>query len=172
MSDPYVGEILMVAFSRVPTGWLACDGSLYAIADYDTLFNLIGTTYGGDGQTTFAVPDLRGRAPVHRGTGPGLSTYVLGQTFGLEQVTLTAQQMPSHTHPLPATTGLASSTSPVGAVPAVLTQDAGYAATGTPVAMAAGAVSSAGGNLPHANRPPSLAVTFIISAFGVFPPQA
>lgn len=171
-AEPFVGEIVMVGFSRIPNGWLACDGSLYPIAEYDTLYVLLGTTYGGDGQTTFAVPDLRGRAPVHQGTGPGLSTYPLGARFGVETVTLTAQQMPAHTHTGPASSRVATSTSPVGAVPAVLTHDAGYATAGSPVDMAQAAVTPAGGSQPHDNRSPVLAVRFIIAAFGIFPQQS
>ena len=112
MSTPYIGEIRMLGFGRTPIGWQACDGSLLPISQYETLFVLIGTTYGGDGQSTFAVPDLRGRLPVHQGQGPGLSNYVVGQMAGTESVTLLAPQMPTHTHPMVATTGAATALTP------------------------------------------------------------
>ncbi|WP_340540927.1 phage tail protein [Nocardioides sp. GXZ039] len=170
MSNEHVGEIRMVGFGRTPSGWLACDGSLKSIAEYDVLYTLLGTTYGGDGQSTFAVPDLRGRVPIHFGRGPGLSDYPPGQQWGVEQVTVTPSQLPVHTHSVPASAGLATSTSPVGAVPATLPTGSGYAATGS-VSMAADAVSSAGGSQPHDNLSPRLAVHFIIAAFGIFPSQ-
>ena len=114
MSQPYIGEIRMFAFGTrgAPNGWQACDGSLLPISEYDALFALIGTTYGGDGQTTFAVPDLRGRLPIHQGQGPGLSNYVMGQMAGTENVTLLTTQMPIHTHTMVATTGAATSLTP------------------------------------------------------------
>ena len=111
MAEPYLGEIRMFAFGTrgAPIGWQACDGSLLPISQNDALFALIGTTYGGDGQTTFAVPDLRGRVPVHQGTGPGLSTYVIGQRAGTETVTVLSTQMPAHTHTLVATSAASTS---------------------------------------------------------------
>lgn len=171
MSTPFIGEIRMFAGTFAPVGWELCQGQLLPISEYEALYVLIGTTYGGDGQTTFALPDLRGRAPVHQGQGPGLSNRVPGQAFGTETVTLTLQQMPAHAHPLPAATGLATSTSPVGAVPAAVAEDAAYSAS-RDVVMQADAVSPAGGSQPHANLQPSLAVHFIISLFGIFPSQA
>lgn len=112
MATPFIGEIRMFAFGRTPVGWQACDGSLLPISQYDALFALIGTLYGGDGQTTFGVPDLRGRVPIHQGQGPGLSNYVIGQVAGTETVTVLPTQMPAHTHTLVATTAAATSVTP------------------------------------------------------------
>jgi microcystin-dependent protein len=112
MSNPYVGEIRMFGGNFAPIGWAFCNGQLLPISEFETLFNLIGTTYGGDGQSTFAVPDLRGRAMIHQGTGPGLSTYVIGQAAGVEQVTLTTNQIPAHTHVPLGVTGGGNSPSP------------------------------------------------------------
>jgi microcystin-dependent protein len=176
MSTPYIGEIRMFAFGRTPLGWQACDGSLLPIAQYDPLFALIGTTYGGDGQTTFGVPDLRGRVPIHQGQGPGLSNYVIGQVAGTETVTLTSGQMPAHTHTLVATTGAASTLTPGSAVlPGAVSGDTFYVSdvTGaTPGAMSAQAVSAAGGNQPHENTMPTLTLQFCIATEGIFPTQA
>lgn len=175
MSEPYVGEIRMFGFSRVPNGWQACDGSLMPISEYDVLFALIGTTYGGDGQTTFAVPDLRGRVPVHQGQGPGLSNYVIGQVAGSEQVTLISSQMPAHTHTLVATTGAASALSPGNTLlPGALSGDTFYATdiTGaTPVAMSGQSTSVSGGGQPHENCMPTLTVQYCIAWAGIFPSQ-
>src|SRR5919198_2564140 len=119
MSDPYVGEIRMFGGSFAPVGWAFCNGQLLPISENETLFNLIGTTYGGDGQETFALPDLQGRVPVHQGQGPGIVTnYVIGQAMGVESVTLTTQQIPLHNHAFFASTGAGTSPSPVGNIPA------------------------------------------------------
>jgi microcystin-dependent protein len=154
-----------------PLGWAFCNGQILPISEYETLFNLIGTTYGGDGQSTFAVPDLRGRAMIHQGTGPGLSTYVIGQSGGVEQVTLLTNQMPAHSHvPLAVSSG-GNSPSPQNAYWSSLNSGQNYysqTATGA-AAIAANAIQPAGGNQPHENMPPVLAISFIISLFGVFP---
>ncbi len=166
MSQPFVGEIRLVGFSFAPVGWAICDGSLLPIAEYETLFNLIGTTYGGDGVNTFAVPDMRGRVPVHQGPG-----YVLGQTGGVEQVTLTAGQLPAHTHALAASSATAT---PAAFRSAMLgsSSTASYYGSGTPTtAMAPGALAQAGGSQPHENMAPTLTLNFVISLFGIFPPQ-
>lgn len=172
MSSPYVGEIRMFAGNFAPDGWLFCSGQLLPISGFEPLFNLIGTIYGGDGQTTFALPDLRGRIPVHIGQGPGLSNYVIGQAGGTESVTLTPQQMPSHTHGHFASASLAT---PAGD-PTGLTADAGATAIYGPdtpsVPLNPAAVAAAGGNQPHDNMAPFLALNFIISAFGIFPSPA
>jgi microcystin-dependent protein len=178
MSQPFIGEIRMFAFGvrGAPINWQACDGSLLQISEYDALFALIGTTYGGDGQTTFAVPDLRGRLPIHQGTGPGLSTYVLGQRAGTETVTVLPTQMPAHTHTAVATNATASSLTPgntllLGAV----SSDTFYATdlTGaTPIAMSTQSTSLAGGSQPHENCMPTLTVQFCIATAGIFPSQA
>lgn len=175
MSEPYVGEIRMFGFGRVPTGWFACDGSLYPISQYETLFVLLGTTYGGDGVNTFAVPDLRGRAPVHFGNGPGLSPYVIGQSAGSESVTLVSGQMPQHTHTVVATTLLSTVKQPGSTVElGALSGDTMYLTDITglpPVPQAPAAVTPAGGNQPHDNLMPTLTVQFCIAWAGIFPTQ-
>src|ERR1700743_244632 len=112
MSQPYVGQILMLGCNFPPAGWMFCDGQLLPISENETLFNLIGTTYGGDGQSTFALPDLRGRLPIHQGTGLGLSTYIMCQPAGVERLTLTTQQIPIHNHPTMTNTSGGTSTAP------------------------------------------------------------
>ncbi len=175
MNTPYVGEIMMFGGNFPPAGWAFCDGSLLPIDQYTTLFNLIGTTYGGDGQSTFALPDLRGRMPIHQGQGAGLSFYTIGQAAGAEAVTLTVNQMPSHTHSINATTANGNSKTPVGAtIPAGVsgTNTNVYAGVGaTNATMAANAVGSGGGGGSHNNQQPYLAISFCISLFGVFPSQ-
>jgi microcystin-dependent protein len=168
MSAPYLGEIRMVGFYFAPMGWAFCDGALLSIADNDALFALLGTTYGGDGINTFALPDLRGRIPLHIGTGGG-GTYGLGQTGGTEGVTLTVQQMPAHQHiPNGATAG--SLNSPTNTVWAGWTgaQFIDQTANGM---MNAAAIGSAGGSQPHNNLPPFLAINFVIALAGIFPTQ-
>src|SRR3979490_2969928 len=116
MAQPYVGEIRMFAGNFAPAGWMVCEGQLLPISENETLFTLIGTTYGGDGQSTFALPDLRGRVPVHQGQGPGLGNFIIGKTDGVEQVTLTAQQVPAHTHAFAASSAPGDSSTPQGTV--------------------------------------------------------
>lgn len=160
----------MFAGNFAPAGWMFCEGQLLSIAENETLFNLIGTTYGGDGQNTFALPDLRGRVPIHMGTGGG-GTYSLAQTGGAEEITLTASQIPIHNHTFLSSTAPASTTSPVGNLPAI-TQAATVTAYGTDaplVQLNAQAVGSTGGSQPHTNFQPYLCVDFIISLFGIFP---
>jgi len=141
---------------------------LMPISQNTALFALIGTIYGGDGQTTFGLPDLRGRAPMHEGTGAGLPNYVIGEVLGTETVTLTTNELPAHTHTLGANSAPGSGVGPAGAVWAQSTAGQYYAATAnTP--MNAGLVGTAGGSQPHENMPPSLTITFIIALFGVFP---
>ena len=164
MAQPYVGELRLFAGNFAPAGWEPCDGRLLSIAENGTLFQLIGTTYGGDGQSTFALPDLRGRVPVHQGNG-----FVLAEQFGVEQVSLTVQQVPAHTHALVATGQPATTSSPVGATFAQA-EDPLFApsppmTTTTPLLNTLGA----GGNQPHDNRQPYLGLNFIISLFGIFP---
>jgi microcystin-dependent protein len=168
MSQPYVGEIRMFAGNFAPAGWMFCEGQLLSIADYSTLFNLIGTTYGGDGQSTFALPDLRGRLPIHQGPG-----FTLGQSGGVEQVTLTVNQIPAHTHPFQASGSLASSSSPANQFPAI-TQASTITPYGTdapPVQLSPNSVGSVGGSQPHNNFQSYLCIDFIISLFGIFPSQ-
>ncbi len=173
MSNPFVGEIRIFAGNFAPAGWAFCNGQLLPISENDALFALIGTTYGGDGQTTFALPDLRGRIPVHAGTGPGLSPRTFGASGGSEQITLTGTQLPSHTHAWPASTTDAQERTPIGHALATSNADV-YGESSPPVAavtMAPGAVANTGGSQPHTNLQPFLCVSFIISLFGIFPSQ-
>jgi microcystin-dependent protein len=163
MAQPYVGEIRMFAGNFAPAGWFFCEGQLLPISEYETLFNLIGTTYGGDGQSTFALPDLRGRLPIHQG-----SSHVLGEMAGVEGVTLTNSQIPSHTHGLMASTSPGVTGTPAGQVLAVGHERA-YTDNVSAVTLATGIVSAAGGSQPHTNFMPYLCVNFIISMFGIFP---
>lgn len=174
MSLPYIGEIRMFAGNFAPNGWAFCDGQLVPISENDALFTLIGTTYGGDGETTFALPDLRSRVPVHAGQGPGLSGYVMGESGGTEQVTLTASQLPGHTHVPTASSDAATASGPAGRVWAA---SANYRAFAPPqgagaTALSPGALAPAGGSQPHDNMLPYQAVSFIISLFGIFPTPA
>ena|ERR1700719_3018649 len=165
MAQPYVGEIRIFAGNFAPSGWMFCEGQLLPISEYDTLFNLIGTTYGGDGQSTFALPDLRGRIPLHQGNG-----FQLAQTGGEETVTLTVQQIPSHTHALLGTTTTATSPNASGDVLAQATLFFPYINVAPSVAMAP-SIGPVGGSQPHDNFQPYLCLDFIISLFGIFPSQ-
>lgn len=173
MSEPFVGEIRMFAGNFAPKAWAYCDGQLLAISQNDALFSLFGTLYGGDGRTTFGIPDLRGRIPIHQGTGPGLTPRPLGAKFGEENVTLTTNQMPSHTHTAQASNNAADSTTLSGKVLAkgVDTNDNFYVDSAgiTPAALINGVVSNTGGSRPHTNMMPSLAVHFIVALFGIYP---
>jgi microcystin-dependent protein len=168
MSNPYVGEIRMFGGSFAPAGWAFCDGQIMPISENDTLFNLIGTTYGGDGQSTFGLPDLRGRVPIHMGTQAG-TNYIIGQLAGVENVTLTTQQIPIHTHSFMASTAVANSNSPTNQVIAQSTQRAAYFEASTTTNLAPSAISPAGGSQPHENLQPYACINFIISLFGVYP---
>lgn len=176
MSTPYVGEIRLFGFGRVPNGWFACDGSLQSIAEYEVLFVLIGTTYGGDGVSSFAVPDLRSRVPIHQGRGPGLATYVLGQMSGSESVTLTQQQMPAHGHTVLATVEVADVTQVgVGVELGALNGDTMYITDTTDssfLPMNPAALTPIGGNQPHDNLMPTLTAQFCIAWAGIFPSQS
>ena len=165
MSQPYIGEIRMVGFNFVPVGWAFCDGSLLSISEYDVLFNLIGTTYGGDGTTNFALPDLRGRIPVHVGTG-----YVLAQKAGTETVTLNLSEIPGHTHALNVQTAAGNKPSPAGGVWAASSLEQFTSVTPS-TSMASSALTQAGGDQPHSNLSTYQAVNFVIALFGVYPVQ-
>jgi len=172
MSQPFIGEIRMFGGNFAPAGWALCDGATLAIAENDVLFNLIGTTYGGDGQSTFNLPDLRGRAPVHQGTLPSSGTlYSLGETGGVESVTLTLNQVPAHSHSAQANSTGASSPSPAGGVWAAGNVVAAAPGGSANANMNPNAVGQAGGSQPHDNMVPFLTINFIISLFGVFPSQ-
>ena len=164
MSQPYVGEIRIFAGNFAPASWMFCEGQLLAISDFETLFNLIGTTYGGDGQNTFALPDLRGRLPIHAGSG-----FTLAETGGVETVTLTTSQIPAHNHSFLASTDAGSQSSPSGLVPASSNSVSLYKSATPVTAMNAAAITSSGGSQPHSNFQPYLCLSFIISLFGVFP---
>jgi microcystin-dependent protein len=168
MSTPYIGEIRMVGFNFAPQGWAFCDGSLLPISENDTLFSLIGTTYGGDGQATFALPNLAGRIPVHMGTGPGLSTRVIGEAAGVEQVTLITSQIPVHSHAPQAQSANGGLNTPQNGVWAG-SATALYSTDQPNVTMRSGLVNLAGGSQPHENMMPFLAINFIISLYGIYP---
>ncbi|HEV3074532.1 MAG TPA: tail fiber protein [Thermoanaerobaculia bacterium] len=168
MSQPYVGEIRMFAGNFAPAGWMFCEGQLLPISEYETLFNLIGTTYGGDGQSTFALPDLRGRLPIHQGNG-----FTLAETGGVETVTLNIPQIPAHTHPYLGTTNFTNSGAPtqnfVGQN--ALGNAKLYSSVSPTAVMAPTSITATGGSQPHSNFQPYLCIDFIISLFGVFPSQ-
>jgi microcystin-dependent protein len=169
MAQPYVGEIRMFAGNFAPVGWLFCAGQLLPIAENEVLFQLIGTTYGGDGETTFALPDLRSRVPIHQGTGPSGNTRIMGELGGVESVTLTTQQIPAHSHPLRVSTAVANNSNPAGSVPGESPSVTLYLEESPSVAMNASAITPTGGNQPHNNMQPYQCVNFIISLFGIFP---
>jgi microcystin-dependent protein len=172
MSQPFLGEIRMVGFNFPPRGWALCNGQLMAISQNSALFGLLGTTYGGDGQTTFALPNLQGRVPIHAGTGPGLSPYVQGQVGGNEAVTLLTTQIPAHNHGVNANAAGGTQASPVGGYPAIESTGTSmdYSASAPNQGpMNAGMIAPAGGNQAHENRQPYLCVNFIIAMQGIFP---
>jgi microcystin-dependent protein len=164
MAQPYVGEIRMFAGNFAPAGWMFCEGQLLPISENETLFQLIGTTYGGDGESTFALPDLRGRVPIHQGDG-----FILAETGGAEEITLTVQQIAAHSHPMLASTAAATQTTPATNVVATPTTVDLYRAGVTGTAMAPQAISSTGGSQPHTNFQPYLCINYILSLFGIFP---
>ena len=173
MAQPYVGEIRMFAGNFAPSGWMFCEGQPLPISENEVLFTLIGTTYGGDGEETFNLPNLASRIPLHMGTGPDGTTYQIGEMAGVESVTLTTQQIPSHTHQLTASGTQATFTNPANNVPAkapiLATQT--YGTDNPPDTLNTGTIGPAGGNQPHENTQPFLCINFIISLFGVFPTQ-
>lgn len=173
MSQPYIGEIRMFGFSFAPAGWAQCDGQLIPISENDALFILLGTTYGGDGEETFALPNLQSRIPIHSGTGASGTTYQLGEAAGVESVTLTTQQIPTHNHPPSANTGAGNSATPTDNVWAANANTAAVqyvAGAGANVNMA-NTLGTSGGSQPHDNMMPYLVINFCISLFGIFPSQ-
>jgi microcystin-dependent protein len=164
MAQPYVGEIRMFAGNFAPAGWMFCEGQLLPISENETLFQLIGTTYGGDGQSTFGLPDLRGRLPLHQGNG-----FTLAEAAGVEEVTLTLQQITSHGHPFIASTASGSTPNPGDSIPATSSSVKIYREATGNKAMNAVAITPVGGSQPHTNFQPYLCVDFIISLFGIFP---
>jgi len=172
MAQPYVGEIRMFAGNFAPAGWMFCEGQLLPISENEILFQLIGTTYGGDGESTFALPNLASRVPMHFGTGPDGTTYQIGEMAGVESVTLTTQQIPNHTHPFTASTANGTQTNPGGQVMAgSLSSVQPYIDDAGTVQLNANSITFAGGSQPHENCQPFLCINFIISLFGLFPSQ-
>ncbi len=172
MGEPYVGEIRMFGGNFAPAGWAFCNGALMAISENDTLFNLIGTTYGGDGQQTFGLPDLQSRVPMHMGQGPGITqNYVIGEKAGVESVTLTTSQIPIHTHSFIASTNTSLSTSPTNNVAAAGITTKMYTEDVANQPLNNAVVTPQGGGQPHDNIQPYLCISFIISLFGVYPSQ-
>ncbi len=169
MAEPYVGEIRMVGFNFTPVGWAFCDGQLLSISQNSTLFQLIGTTYGGDGVNTFGLPNLQSRFPVHQGTDPDGNSYRLGFATGTESETLTTSQIPLHTHSLEAAASAGTETSPSGAVWAESALE--QFSTLTPTGSMGATLGQTGGSQPHNNMSPFLAINYIISLFGIFPTQ-
>lgn len=167
--EPFVGEIMVVPYNFSPNGWAFCDGSLLPISQHTALFSLIGTYYGGDGVTTFALPDLRGRTAIHAGQGNGLSPYVIGQAGGVESVTLTINQIPAHTHQASGTSDLGASKSPAGNIWASQSILDLYSSSGPFVQMAVGALGTAGGSQPHDNMSPYLVLNYVIALQGIYP---
>jgi microcystin-dependent protein len=171
MAQPYVGEIRMFAGNFAPNGWMFCEGQTLPIAENEVLFQLIGTTYGGDGEETFNLPNLASRVPIHMGTGPDGTTYQIGEMAGTEQETLTTQQVPAHSHPMVASLDNALFPQLSNNLPAAPTAIDTYRAVAANVPLHASAVQPQGGSQPHENTQPFLCINFIISLFGVFPSQ-
>ncbi|MEM8696424.1 MAG: tail fiber protein [Pseudomonadota bacterium] len=173
MSEPFVGEIRMFAGNFAPRGWAYCDGQLLAVSQNDALFSLLGTIYGGDGRTTFALPDMRGRIPIHAGRGPGLSNRRLGAKAGAENVTLTVNQLPGHTHLVQTAEQVGTEASPQGNTLARAAAGNPYFSSPTApppeVAMAPSAITGTGGSQSHTNLMPFLCIHFIIALFGIYP---
>lgn len=172
MSEPFTGEIRMFAGNFAPRGWALCDGQLLAISQNDALFSLFGTIYGGDGRTTFGLPDLRGRVPIHTGNGPGLSDRRLGAKGGSENVTLTTNQLPAHDHgPITHSSENANASSPAGAKPARTNHDF-YIDEAPDVPLASQAIKNTGGSRSHTNLQPFLCINFIVALFGIYPSRS
>ena len=167
MAQPYVGEIRMFAGNFAPAGWMFCSGQLLPISENETLFQLIGTTYGGDGQSTLGLPDLRSRVPIHQGSG-----FTLAQAGGAEEVTLTVQEIAAHSHALAASMNSATNNTPTGNVTGQVGATQIYREMTPTVPMSTLAVTATGGSQPHANIQPYLTINFIISLFGIFPTQS
>ena len=172
MQTPFIGNVILFGGNFAPLGWATCDGSLLSISGNEALFSLIGTIYGGDGQSTFALPDLRGRIPVSQGQGNGLSPYMIGQISGTESVTLISANLPQHTHTITCNTGTADQSNPannyLAAQPSLLEYSLGTTANSV---MKSNAITASPGGQPHANIMPSLTLNYIIATEGIFPSQ-
>lgn len=164
MAQPYIGEIRMFAGNFPPVGWMFCEGQLLPISENETLFNLIGTTYGGDGQSTFGLPDLRGRLPMHQGNG-----FILAETGGAEEITLTVNQIPAHSHPLLASGDPGNQVNVQGSLTCNSQGAVCYIEDAPTVNMSTASVTAVGGSQPHTNFQPYLCINFILSLFGIFP---
>jgi microcystin-dependent protein len=171
VSSPYIGEIRMFAGNFPPVGWAFCNGQTLAISENDALFNLIGTTYGGDGQETFNLPDLQGRFPIHQGTSTTGTTFTIGGNGGVEDVTISVNQLPIHSHPLLASLNNAGASSVTGNVTGQVGATQIYREVAPAAVMSANSLVPAGGSQPHTNIQPYLTINYIISLFGVFPTQ-
>jgi microcystin-dependent protein len=170
MSAPFIGEVRLVGFNFAPVEWSVCNGALVPISENSTLFNLIGTIYGGDGQNTFALPNLQSRVAVHQGTGSFGTSYVIGATGGVEEVTVTLNQYPQHSHSAAVSaSALTTSSSPVNDIPGPGFE--AYGPANPTDAMASGMISPYGGSQPHSNLQPLLALNWIIALYGVYPSQ-
>ena len=169
MSDPFLGEIRLFPYNFAPRGWAFCNGQILSIAQNTALFALIGTTYGGDGRVTFALPDLRGRVALSSGQGPGLSDYILGQQAGDEAVTLTASQLPVHNHAVAANNNQGGGARPQGRVPGRFSTGTGYATASNGAQMSPETITPTGGSQPHTNVQPYLALNYCIALEGIFP---
>ncbi len=174
MSQPFIGQVIAVGFNFAPVGWLMCNGQTVPISQFEPLFALIGTTYGGDGQNTFALPDLRGRSPLCMGTGSGLPTFVQGQLGGAESVSLASGQIGSHNHPLQVSANAGNTQTPASNVVlgnGISPDVSVYAPTPSTTTLSGTSIGLTGGNVPHENRQPFLTVNYIIATEGIFPSQ-
>lgn len=173
MASPYLGEIRIFAFSFAPIGWAQCDGQVLPISQYTALFSLLGTTYGGDGISTFALPDLRSRVGIHMGQGSGLSNYVIGQTAGEEAHTLALAEMPAHSHSVVASSDPANTDNPQGAYPADTAAAGGNCySNAVNTTMNPGMISPNGSSHPHNNIQPYLTLNYCIALSGIFPSRS
>lgn len=166
MADPFLGEIRLFGGNFAPVGWALCQGQLLNVSEYDTLFALVGTTYGGDGQSTFALPDLRGRVPLHQS-----SSYPIGQSAGVETVTLVEAEVAKHNHPMVASQEEATGDNPAETFLAKIADGTSGYGSGSAVSYATGRLTKVGGNQPHENMQPFLGLNFIIALVGIFPSQ-
>ena len=168
--EPFIAQIMLFGGNFAPRGWAFCDGQLLPISSNSALFSILGTSYGGDGRTTFALPDLRGRAPIHAGAGPGLTPRVIGQTVGAEDVTLQANQIPPHNHSFNVTNAAADNARPSGDY--IARSNIYSADVSSPVQLAEGSIGMAGGGFAHENMQPSLVINYIIALQGIFPSRS